>query len=141
RVLADRWPAVRILVVGDGSQRSELQQRAAECGLADRIMFAGFQSDTAPWYAAMDAFVLPSLTEGTPLALLEAMAARVPVIATAVGGVPTVINSGEHGILVQAADAEALAGAMREVMLDAPLRNNLSDRAFQLVSEKFGADR
>src|SRR5262249_7680260 len=96
---AIRW---RLVIVGNGPDRAELERAVRSLELGERVIFAGFQTDTAPWYAAMDAFVLPSLTEGTPMVLLEAMASGIPIIASSVGGVPAMISSGKHGLLVPA---------------------------------------
>lgn len=129
---------VRLLLVGDGPQRATLIERATALGLADRVVFAGFQTDAGPFYAAMDAFVLPSLTEGTPMALLEAMAARLPVIASAVGGVPAVVASGHDGLLVQPADPSALAAAVMSLATDPGLRCRLGSAARQTVEARYG---
>jgi glycosyltransferase involved in cell wall biosynthesis len=126
----NRW---RLVLVGDGPQRSALEQAVRDFGLAGKVLFAGFQSNTAAWYPAMDAFVLPSLTEGTPMVLLEAMANGIPVIATAVGGVPAIISSGESGILVPPADPLGLLAAMQSVARDRDLRTRLCISATQLI--------
>lgn len=123
----------RILLVGDGPLRITLEAIARTLVLKDRFLFAGFQSDTAAWYSAMDAMVLPSLTEGTPMALLEAMAHGLPVIASAVGGVPAVIRDGESGILVPPGDPARLLNAMRTVIEDPALRKKLSSGAIRAV--------
>jgi glycosyltransferase involved in cell wall biosynthesis len=86
----------------------------------------------------MDAFVLPSLTEGTPMALLEAMATGVPVLASAVGGVPAVISNGENGLLVPPADVPALANAMQTVLSSGRLREKLSEGGLATVREHYG---
>lgn len=128
---------VRAIVVGDGPQRAALEQRARERRVAADVTFAGFQADTAPWYSAMDAFVLPSLTEGTPMALLEAMASGVPVIASEVGGVPAVVAHGQNGLLVPPADAERLAEAMRRFVSSPALREDLAARGVQAVRGRY----
>jgi glycosyltransferase involved in cell wall biosynthesis len=130
-----------VVLVGDGPEQPALEQTAREMGLTDRITFAGFQSDTSRWYAAMDAFVLPSLTEGTPLALLEAMAHGVPVVATAVGGVPAIVEDQKNGLLVPPADPAALSEAMRAVARDRQLRQRLSAAGARLVQEQFNIER
>ncbi len=120
---ASRW---RLVLVGDGPDRAELERAVRAFGLSERVIFAGFQTDTAPWYSAMDAFVLPSLTEGTPMVLLEAMASGLPIIATAVGGVPAMIRSEENGLLVPPADPMRLLEAMQATAANRELRERLS---------------
>jgi glycosyltransferase involved in cell wall biosynthesis len=131
---AHRW---RLVLVGEGPQRDALEQAVRSFGLAGKVIFAGFQSNTAEWYPAMDAFVLPSLTEGTPMVLLEAMANGIPVIATSVGGVPAIISSGENGILVPPADPSRLLEAMQSVAGDGDLRKRLCARATDLIRRDY----
>lgn len=129
-----RW---RLVLVGDGPQRAALEEAVRSFGLTGRVIFAGFQSDTAEWYPAMDVFVLPSLTEGTPMVLLEAMTNGIPVIATSVGGVPAIISSGENGILVPPADPARLLEAMQSVAADGDLRKRLCARAIDLIRRDY----
>jgi glycosyltransferase involved in cell wall biosynthesis len=104
---------VALLLVGDGPERAALEARAALAGLDDRVRFAGVRADTHRIYPMLDCLVLPSLTEGMPLAVLEAMACAKPVIASAVGDVPRLLAGGEHGRLVPPGDAAALTAALR----------------------------
>jgi glycosyltransferase involved in cell wall biosynthesis len=129
--------AWRLLVVGEGPRRQQLESTASRRGLSAKIVFAGFQRDTSPWFSAMDAFVLPSLTEGTPMALLEAMAHRVPVVATAVGGVPSIISDRINGMLVPAADPPALASALREVSSDPEFTRSLARAGYETVCTRY----
>jgi L-malate glycosyltransferase len=127
----------RAILVGEGPERSRLEHTVNGLGLAGNVDFVGFQTDTSAWYAAMDAFVLPSLTEGTPVALLEAMAHQVPVIASAVGGVPAIVCSRSNGILVPPGDAPHLLEAMRTVSNSAELRTKLSDAGLRSIRGHF----
>lgn len=129
-----RW---RLVLVGDGPNRSPLEDAVRSHELTERVFFAGFQPDTAAWYPAMDAFVLPSLTEGTPMALLEAMAIGLPVIATSVGGVPALVSNGENGILVPPSDPSSLQGAMQSIARDGDLRRRLCSRALDLIRRDY----
>lgn len=104
---------VALLLVGDGPRRAALEARTADAGLGDRVRFAGVRTDTDRIYPMLDCFVLPSLTEGMPLAVLEAMACAKPVIASAVGDVPRLLAGGEHGRLVPPGDRAALLAALR----------------------------
>jgi glycosyltransferase involved in cell wall biosynthesis len=104
--------AVRFAVVGDGELRGELEQEAAGLGLASQVSFLGWRTDLEAVYADLDVVVNSSRNEGTPVALIEAMAAGCPVVATAVGGTPDLLGGGARGLLVPAADPSALAGAI-----------------------------
>lgn len=110
---------VECLIVGDGKSRMDLEAMAVRLGIQDQVVFTGYCEDVGRALAAMDIFVLPSLSEGMPLCLLEAMAMKKPVVATEVGGVPEVIKNGETGVLVPAGDPERLASAITD-LLSAP---------------------
>jgi len=107
--VASRLPAARFAVVGDGERRGELEREAARLGLGDRVRFVGWRTDLESVYADLDVVVNSSRNEGTPVALIEAMAAGRPVVATAVGGTPDLLGGGARGALVAAGEAEALA--------------------------------
>lgn len=111
RMAAGRWC---VAVVGDGPEREALHRQALQLGIADRVRFLGQVPEAERVMSAFDAFVLSSRTEGTPMVLFEAMAAELPVVAHAVGGVPDVLDDGA-GRLVPAGDAAALAAAMEQV--------------------------
>lgn len=110
--LAAACPEARLLLVGGGSQEWPLRQVAKDLGLADRITFAGERRDVPALLVAMDLFVLPSLWEGLPLVLLEAMASGLPAVATRVGGVPEVVSDGSTGILIDPERPDQLAAAI-----------------------------
>ena len=113
KALAD----VRLVITGDGPERPSLEGYAREAGLEDVTLFAGWREDLAATYAILDAVALTSKNEGTPVALIEAMAAGVPVVATAVGGVPDVIADGETGLLTSQS-APAIADALVKIARD-----------------------
>jgi glycosyltransferase involved in cell wall biosynthesis len=104
-----------VALAGDGSRRAALEARTEAAGLAGRVRFLGQVEDVGPLLAAADGCVLPSLWEGLPLTLLEALARARPVVASAVGGVPEVVEDGVHGRLVAPGDPAALAAALEEV--------------------------
>jgi len=107
-----RTPSLEFVIIGDGPEAAALRHRAQELGLGDAVVWAGEQPDAARLLPALDVFALSSVKEGLPLTLLEAMAAGVPVVATAVGGVPEAVENGRTGLLVPPRDPEALAEAM-----------------------------
>lgn len=131
---------VKLLIVGDGPERSILERRARATGVAERFVFTGFQADIENWYPAFDIFALPSITEGTPLALLEAMAAGVPVIASAVGGVPKIVTDGVDGLLVPPGNSSAIKERLQMVMADTELSCRLGKAGRKTVAAGFGID-
>ena len=122
-------PEIRLYLVGDGSERSSLEELAASLGVADRVAFAGWSSDTPTWYAAADVVALTSDREGTPLALIEAAAAGRPVIASDVGGVADIVVDGETGLVFPPDDEDALAAALVRLARDPVLRLRLGSAA------------
>ena len=121
-------PHVKFVVVGGGRMMPELVDRASSLGLSDRVTFTGLRSDVGQVVRTFDVFVLSSLSEGTPLALMEAMACGVPAVATRVGGIPEIVVDGETGILVPRANPRALAEAVA-ALLDDPARARGMGRA------------
>jgi glycosyltransferase involved in cell wall biosynthesis len=111
-ILRKTHPNVHFAIVGDGEERAALEGLSHRLGLADRIHFYGWRRDMAGVYGDLDLVVNCSRNEGTPVALIEALAARRPVVATRVGGTPDVLEQGAHGTLVPPGDAQALAEAM-----------------------------
>lgn len=111
-------PAVRFLLVGDGPRRAELERAAAGLGVADVVTFLGRRRDVPALLARADLVCHPARAEGLPNAVIEAMAAGRPIVATAAGGVPELIRDGEHGRLVPVGDADALADAMLATLGD-----------------------
>ena len=130
--LRDAGTRLTILVAGDGMERANLEAQAARLDLGpDWVRFLGFRSDISALLIASDFLVLPSLRKAGPIAVLEAMAHRRPVIATPVGGVPEIIEHNQQGLLVPVGDVNALADAMARLVNDAPLRRALGDAAIK----------
>jgi len=129
-----------LLLVGEGSQTDALRAQARSLPLpaSGRIVIAGFQTDVEAVTEALDVAVLPSLREAQGLALLEAMAARRPVVTSAVGGIPETIRDVVDGLLVPPADPVALAAAVIRLARDAPLRDRLAASGRRRVEERFG---
>lgn len=128
---------VTLVIVGDGPQREELQAVVRSNGLADRVIFAGFQQDIRYWLTAIDVFVLPSMSEGTPMALLEAMSFGVPCIASAVGGIPRIIDSGVDGILVSPGRPDEIRDAIYLLSTDTLKRKSISENAQNKITQKY----
>jgi glycosyltransferase involved in cell wall biosynthesis len=124
----------RLVIVGEGSDRSRLEALAADLGVLERVALPGWQADVRTYYEAMDLFALSSLREGLPNVLLEAMALEVPVVATRVNGVPRVITDGQNGILVDAGDRPQMAAALRGLLAD-PDRMESLRRAGRMTAE------
>jgi glycosyltransferase involved in cell wall biosynthesis len=131
---------VELHIVGDGRLRETLVSRAASLGIADRVRWQGSIDNAARLYSAFDVFVLSSRTEGTPMVLLEAMGANVPVVATAVGGIPDVL-AGNSGLLVRAEDPDALASAIAAVLDDPVAASARSERAAAILQEEYSVER
>ena len=141
RVLA-RFPENTVfLFAGEGHQREILQAKTTRLGLDGVVKFLGVRSDIPNLLSLSDVFVLPSLWEGLPLALLEAMSAGLPVVATCVEGVDSVITDGENGSLIPPKDFNALAAALIKIREDAAERQDFSIRNIDLVHREFTIDR
>ncbi|MCI0356223.1 MAG: glycosyltransferase, partial [Acidobacteria bacterium] len=138
--LAEQVPGVHFLVVGAGSQDPSLKRLAADLGLAERVLFLGHRQDVYDVIRAMDVFLLSSDHEGLPMAVLEALALGVPVVARSVGGVPQVVREGENGFLVNSSDSDALARACLPLLQDPLLQARLSAGAAAGIPERFQAE-
>ena len=134
-------PSVLALIAGDGELRGELEAYARQLGIADRVRFLGWRRDLATIYGATDVFMLTSRNEGTPVALIEAMAAGVPGVSTDVGGVKDVIDSVEVGARVPDGDAAGLAAHLVRYLADADLRRRTGQRARAAVLDRYSLDR
>jgi glycosyltransferase involved in cell wall biosynthesis len=130
-----------LCMVGDGPDRLQLEQRAHELGVARNTVFLGYQEDVAPFYAAFDALVLPSGNEGTPVSVIEALAAELPVVATRVGGVPDVVRDGEDGFLVEAGATDDLADRLAQLAGDPALRARMGKQGRERVLPRYAVER
>jgi glycosyltransferase involved in cell wall biosynthesis len=138
-------PDARLQLAGDdieqgGAYRSLLERQASERGVADRVAFLGYRADVPALIAAASVVVLPSWIEGLPLVLLEAMAAGVPVVATAVGGTPELVVDGDTGLLVPPRDPGALASALDSLLADPARAEALGAAGRRRAEESFDAD-
>jgi glycosyltransferase involved in cell wall biosynthesis len=126
-----------LLLAGDGPERPILERQAERLGLAGQVRFLGFQRQLETFYPALDVLAMPSLEEASPMALLEAMACGCPVVASAVGGVPEILDQGRCGLLVEPASPVALAGALARLAADPALRRHLATEARTRILESY----
>jgi glycosyltransferase involved in cell wall biosynthesis len=132
--------SARLVIVGDGPEREPLEAAAASLGLSNRVIFAGQVNNVQVYFVAADVLVNPSHSEGSPYVLLEAMAAALPIVATAVGGVPEMIENNETALLVPASDPQAMADAIARVLSDEQLAQSLSANASTSVFLRFSPE-
>jgi glycosyltransferase involved in cell wall biosynthesis len=132
-------PDVRLLFIGSGRDEAQLHARAEALGVSERVIWRGAVPNAGTLYRAFDAFVLSSRTEGTPIALLEAMAAEVPIVATRVGGVPEVLDS-RSAYLVESEDVDGIAAALAAVLRDPEISRGKSELARQRLEERFAIE-
>ena len=139
-LVAPDHPRLRVLVVGDGRSRPALEQQVAGLGLGDRVRFTGFRDDVGTLLSGLDAFCLPSHSEGLPFALLEACAHRLPLLVTGVGGMDELLDDGVTAVVVRPADPADLARGLRTLLADPERTAAMAERAHLLVAERFSVD-
>lgn len=133
-------PGLRLDLVGDGPLRTEVEARVARPDLRERVEVAGWVDDPSARFARADVYVLTSAAENCPLSLLEAMASGLPVVATAVGGIPEVVRHGVDGLLCPAGDGAAVAAALATLAGDAGLRRRMGAAARQRILDGYTLD-
>lgn len=124
-----------LIIVGDGPERQNLEKLCSGLGLKPWVTFTGYQSDVRPYYAIADLFVLPSHSEGSPNVLLEAIAAGLPIVATAVGGLPEVLTNEVNALLVPRQDVAQLANALERLLNDGALRQRLAENGKEILTQ------
>ena len=134
-------PETRFQIIGDGPDRPALEHLITNLGLATRVTLLGRRENMPEVYASLDILVSASRQEGFPITLLEAMASALPILATSVGEVPSLIHPGETGLLVPPNDVDALVSGLRTLIADASLRCQLGANARRLVQSEFSASR
>ena len=139
REIVETHPNTEVVVAGDGPQRPELESLVRDLGIAKQVIFLGVVDDMPRIYSSLDMVVMPSLDEGLPLVLLEALAAGKPVVATKVGGIPGLIIEGRTGLLVEPKDARALRDAVLRLMSDEALRKRISEDGKKMVRQEYSA--
>jgi glycosyltransferase involved in cell wall biosynthesis len=133
------FPNTKFFIVGDGPDRESLERLTDDLGIRTQVVFSGSRSDMPNVYASLDVFVLASIDEGMPMALLEALAARKAAVASFVGAIGKVIKTGQSGMLVPARDVEALAAAIATLLRDANLRTRLGENGCREVRENYSS--
>jgi glycosyltransferase involved in cell wall biosynthesis len=140
-MLRGKFPAWRLLVIGDGPQRARLEARVAKEGLAGSVRFVGNQDDVPRWLNALDLFTLPSFgDEGVPQGIMQAMACGLAVVATPVGAIEEAVQRDRTGLIVPAKDAAALAQALGRLMGDGTLRSTMGEAGRAYAQAHFGVD-
>ena len=137
--VAKQSPQTKFMMVGAGSLRVRLERQVKDLGLDHRFIFTGWRNDIPDILSILDILVLPSLNEGVGMILVEAQAMGVPIVATRVGGVPEVVQDGQTGILVPAADPLSLANAIKQLLTDDQKRWNMAQKSIAWVRSKFKA--
>jgi glycosyltransferase involved in cell wall biosynthesis len=133
------FPDCTFVIAGSGPLEKQLKALTYELGINSNVKFIGMRMDIPELLKLYDCYVLPSLWEGLPMVLLEAMAAKCPVIATQVGGIPSIIHHNKTGILIRAKSETDIAHSVIDILSDVELRNNIVKNAFRLFSEQFDA--
>ena len=131
---------VKFLIVGDGPLREELERLAASRGAEGNIVFTGYRNDVYKLLGTFDIFVLPSVKEGLPMVLLEAMAAGIPVVATRVGAVHRVLTDGVNGLLISPGEAGALRKAIETLLTNPSFSASIAARGYETVREHFSSE-
>jgi len=139
RQVIDKHPECRFLIIGDGSQRHSLEEKVSHLRLTGEVLFTGSRKDVPEILSMLDAFVLPSLKEGLPMALLEAMASKVPVIATSVGAIPKVVEDGISGILIPPKNSDAIAEAINTMLSDGNSAKEMGLKGFEKVRDHYSS--
>ena len=139
--IVERFPTLSLVICGDGPLKEELENRAKSLGVKDHVFFVGARLDMHEILHVLDLYVLPSLWEGLPMVLLEALAAGCPVVATDVGGVNMAIKNNETGLLVPSQNPEYLASAIILMLEDATLRRKCIENGIQLFRQNFSASK
>lgn len=134
------FPAVVLLIAGEGPLEAELRRMAKALGVDHHVRFLGPRTDIPLLLSLFDVYALPSLSEGLPMILLEAMAAGCPILATAVGGIPSAVQSEVNGLLVPPQDPASLAAALTRVLASPELRHRLADQARGSFRARFSAE-
>jgi glycosyltransferase involved in cell wall biosynthesis len=141
RTLSDQYVNFKVVIIGEGPQRRTLEAIISDAGLSQKILLAGYRNSAYHYLPNFNVFVLPSLTEGLPITILEAMQAEVPIIATRVGGIPAVLENGKLGTLIKPEDPKALADAITHIWSDPMASMEMSKNARKVAITKYSSRR
>ncbi|MFC2156734.1 glycosyltransferase family 4 protein [Acidobacteriota bacterium] len=140
RILKEKAPDIKVIIVGEGPLRMELARQASDIKVDGMIFFLGFREDVPQILASLNLFVLSSYLEGLGSSLMDAMASHLPIVATDVGGIPEVVTNGQTGLLVPPRDPQALADAILKLYGDRNYARELGDKGYDVVQQKFSAE-
>jgi glycosyltransferase involved in cell wall biosynthesis len=140
KYLREQSPKIKIIIVGEGPLKMELSKQAKEIQVDDMVFFMGFREDVPQILNSLDMFVLSSYLEGMGSSLMDAMACRLPIVATRVGGIPEVVEHGKTGLLVSPRSPKSLAKAILKVYEDKELAHRLGQKGYDVVHQKFSAE-
>jgi len=140
RILKEKAPRIKIIIVGEGPLQIELSKLVREIRVEDMVFFLGFREDIPQIMGSLDLFVLSSYLEGMGSSLLDAMASRLPIVATKVGGIPEVVIHGESGFLVPPRNPKSLANAILKLFNDRELSARFGQKGYEIVYKKFSAE-
>jgi glycosyltransferase involved in cell wall biosynthesis len=140
KILKQQSPKIKMIIVGEGPLSMELNRQAKDLDVEDIVFFLGFRKDIPKILTSLDLFVLSSYLEGMGSSILDAMACRLPVVATKVGGIPEVVIHGETGLLVPPRNPSALARAILKLYSNNTLASRLGQKGYELVHRKFSAE-
>ena len=132
-----QFPELRVVILGDGELRAELEQQATNLGVETNVIFTGYRNDAIKLLSGFDFFVFPSLWEGFGLVLLEAMALKKAIVASAVSAIPESVLDGQTGILVPPQDADRLAEAILKLLQDRSLANRMGEAGYEYLQQQF----
>jgi glycosyltransferase involved in cell wall biosynthesis len=140
KILKEHSPKIKVIVVGEGPLQMELNRQVKDSDVEDMVFFLGFREDVPRILSSLDLFVLSSYLEGLGTSILDAMASKLPVVATRTGGIPEVVIDGETGLLVPPRDPEALAQAILKLYRNRALASRFGRRGYEVVHQKFSAE-
>jgi L-malate glycosyltransferase len=132
---------VQLIILGEGVERASIEETVRSTGLQDVVKLPGHVNDVSGYYQIADVMAISSLSEGSPNVLLEAMAAGLPVVSTAVGGIPEIVKNGKHAILVRPGDPDAMARAIAVLLSDSDAANKLARAARNLAAAEYSPEQ
>ncbi len=138
--LKDRYPLLHLLIVGQGQIQTDLKNLAVNKGIENRVVFTGYRADVSRILHGMDIFALPSVVEGLPVSIMEAMYAELPVVAARVGGIPEVVSAGESGLLCEPGNLDDLCQALIRLIESPELRIKMGAAGKERIRSQFSAE-